>query len=257
MFVGLLESIGKPVISGIESVGRVTLVFLQTLTHLRFASLRLTIYQMAHLGVHTLPIVALTILFAGMVLTFQTSLYFVKYGAQASVGGMVAMAITRETGPLLAGIVAAGRVGAAITAEIGSMKVTEQIDALRVMAVNPISYLVVPRVIACGLMLPVLVVFADILGIAGGYSVAYFYAGISEYSFFQSIEFFTEFSDITGGLIKSMVFGILIATIACYKGLTAKEGAEGVGQAVTGSVVTSMILIFVSNFFLSVLLYHQ
>ncbi|MGL5513809.1 MAG: MlaE family ABC transporter permease, partial [Sporomusa sp.] len=200
--------------------------------------------------------ILLTMLFTGMVMTVQTAHEFVKYGAQSSVGGLVAVAMGRELAPVLAGVVFAGRVGAAITAEIGSMKVTEQIDALRVMAVNPIAYLVVPRMVACLLMLPILVVFANVIGSIGGYMIATAYAGISSFTFLNSIQVFAVPHDIFGGMIKAMFFGIIVAIIGCHKGLTTAQGAEGVGRATTGSVVLSIILIFISNYFLSVLLYR-
>ncbi len=257
MFISFLEKIGRRVIDVLEHSGQVMLLVGQT-----FASLRRSpsgghvLRQMAHLGVDSLPIVALTMLFTGMVMTVQIAHEFIKYGAQASVGGVVAIAVGRELSPVLTGVVAAGRVGAAITAEIGSMKVTEQIDALRVMATNPVAYLIVPRLIACVLMLPVLVIFADMIGTVGGYVIATWYAGINSFTFLNSIKVFAVVNDVTGGLIKSMFFGAIIAIVGCYKGLTTAEGAEGVGQATTGSVVTSMILIFISNYFLSLILYR-
>jgi phospholipid/cholesterol/gamma-HCH transport system permease protein len=168
----------------------------------------------------------------------------------------VAIAMARELAPVLTGVVVAGRVGAAITAEIGSMKVTEQIDALRVMAINPIKYLVVPRLLACVIMVPILVIFADIIGTVGGYLVATLYADISSFTYIHSITLFTVVNDIIGGLVKAMFFGGIIAIIGCYKGLTTGEGAEGVGRATTASVVSSIILIFISNYFLSLVLYR-
>jgi len=256
MLISLLEQIGASVLRGLEHVGRVVMLCGETLYHLRRSNFKLTVYQMAHLGVDSLPIVLLTILFTGMVLTVQTAHEFIKFGAQSSIGGVVAIAMGRELAPVLTGVVVAGRVGAAITAEIGSMKITEQIDALRVMATNPIAYLVVPRFIACVLMMPVLVVFANVIGTAGGYLVATTYAGLTSYTFLHSIEVFAELNDVVGGLIKSMFFGGIVAIIGCYKGLTTKNGAEGVGRATTGSVVTSIVIIFISNYFLSVFLYR-
>lgn len=257
MLIRLLEKVGRQIIYIFEHVGQVVLLLAETLASLRRRpSLVLVLRQMAHLGVDSLPIVLLTIGFTGMVMTMQTAHEFIKYGAQSSVGGVVAIAMGRELAPVLTGVVTAGRVGAAITAEIGSMKVTEQVDALRVMATNPVAYLVVPRLIACVLMLPVLVIFADIVGTAGGYLVATMYADISSFTFMNSIKVFAVVSDVVGGLVKSMFFGAIIAVIGCYKGLTTAEGAEGVGRATTGSVVTSMILIFISNYFLSYILYR-
>ena len=256
MFIALLESVGRLVLAQIESLGRIVILFVQTVYHIPQMKFRHVIQQMSHLGVDSLPIVGLTILFTGMVMTMQSAQEFIKYGAQSSVGGVVSIAMGRELAPVLTGVVAAGRVGAAITAEIGSMKVTEQIDALRVMATNPLAYLVAPRLVACMLMLPILVSFADIIGTIGGYLVATLYAGISSFSFLHSIKIFAVVNDVTGGLVKSMVFGAIIATIGCYKGLTSAQGAEGVGKATTGSVVTSIILIFISNYFLSLMLYR-
>lgn len=257
MLIRLLEKVGRQVIDIFEHVGQVVLLLAEALASLRRRpSLVLVLRQMAHLGADSLPIVLLTMCFTGMVMTMQTAHEFIKYGAQSSVGGVVAIAMGRELAPVLTGVVTAGRVGAAITAEIGSMKVTEQVDALRVMATNPVAYLVVPRLIACVLMLPVLVIFADIVGTAGGYLVATMYADISSFTFMNSIKVFAVVSDVVGGLVKSMFFGAIIAVIGCYKGLTTAEGAEGVGRATTGSVVTSMILIFISNYFLSYILYR-
>ena len=257
MVVHILENIGRQVLQRVENGGRITTLTLQVLYNLRGRiKSRHVLQQMVHLGVDSLPIVLLTVLFTGMVITLQTAHEFVKYGAQSSVGGLVAVSMLRELAPVLTGVVVAGRVGAAIAAEIGSMKVTEQIDALRVMAVNPIQYLVVPRFLACIMMLPMLVIFADIIGTIGGYLVATMYADISSFTYFNSIKVFADAYDVVGGLIKAMFFGGAIAIIGCYKGLTTQEGAEGVGRATTASVVTSIIIIFISNYFLSMLLYR-
>lgn len=257
MVIRMLEALGRETIRIVEVVGQTTILTGQTFYHLFKGKKRYgnTIQQMAHLGVGTLPIVLLTMLFTGMVMTMQTAHEFLKYGAGSTVGGVIALAMGRELGPVLTGVVAAGRIGAAIAAEIGSMKVTEQIDALRVMATNPIAYLVVPRMLACMIMLPVLVVFADAIGTFGGFFVATQYFAISPYTFTSSITNFAGITDITGGLIKSAVFGFIIALIGCIKGLNAGDGAVGVGQATTSSVVTSIVLIFVANYFLSLVLY--
>ncbi|CVK19990.1 MULTISPECIES: ABC transporter permease [Sporomusa] len=256
MLIEFFARTGRMVIGILENAGQVLILLGQSIYHLRGLSTTLLVRQMAHLGADSLPIVLLTMLFTGMVMTVQTGHEFVKYGAQSSVGGLVAVAMGRELSPVLTGVVFAGRVGAAITAEIGSMKVTEQIDALRVMAVNPIAYLVVPRMLACMLMLPVLVIFANGIGIIGSYIIATTYTGITSFTFFNSIKVFAVPHDITGGLIKAMFFGAIIAIIGCHKGLTTAQGAEGVGRATTGSVVLSIILIFISNYFLSVILYR-
>jgi phospholipid/cholesterol/gamma-HCH transport system permease protein len=251
------EVLGRKIIYSLETVGQVVILTGHTVLHICHGKKRYgnTIKQMSHLGIDTVPIVLLTMLFTGMVMTVQTAQEFLKYGAGSTVGGVIALAMGRELGPVLTGVVAAGRVGAAIAAEIGSMKVTEQIDALRVMATNPIAYLVVPRVMACVIMVPLLVVFADAIGTFGGYFVATQYFNISASTFTSSITNFTELNDITGGLIKAAVFGFIIAITGCFKGLNTGGGAEGVGHATTGSVVTSIVLIFVTNYFLSLLLF--
>lgn len=256
MIISFLESLGRRVILETEYLGRMVLLCMDAFCRLRFFNLRQVLEQMAHLGVDSLPIVSLTMLFTGMVITVQTAHEFIKYGAQSSIGGVVAIAMGRELAPVLAGVVVAGRVGAAIAAEIGSMKVTEQIDALRVMATNPVSYLVVPRLIALVLMMPILVIYADLIGTFGGYLVATLHAGIGSFTYIHSIKVFAVVNDVAGGMLKSMFFGAIVAIIGCHKGLNTETGAAGVGRATTGSVVTSMILIFISNYFLSLLLYR-
>lgn len=257
MVIRYLEKTGKIVLTMLEYLGAVMVLIYQMLCQLkRMPKMGHVLKQMAHLGVDTLPIVTLTMLFTGMVITLQTATEFIKYGAQSTVGGIVAIAMGRELGPVLTGVVAAGRVGAAITAEISTMKVTEQIDALKVMATNPIGYLVVPRVIACMIMLPLLVVFADVIGTIGGYIVATGYAGINSVTYLQSIEHFVVMHDVTGGLVKAVFFGVIIAVIGCYQGLNAPNGAEGVGKATTSSVVGAIIAIFMSNCLLSLILYR-
>lgn len=257
MMVGYLEKIGRSVLGFFENFGAVMMLIYETICQLKHPpNIKHIIVQMAHLGVDSLPIVTLTILFTGMVITLQTANEFIKYGAQSTVGGIVAISMGRELAPVLTGVVAAGRVGAAITAEISTMKVTEQIDALKVMATNPVGYLVVPRLIACMIMLPLLVVFADIIGTFGGYLVAVFYSGINSVTYIQSINNFVVVHDVTGGVIKSVFFGAIIAIVGCYQGLNAQNGAVGVGKATTGSVVSSIIIIFILNCFLSLILYR-
>jgi phospholipid/cholesterol/gamma-HCH transport system permease protein len=254
--IALCESVGRFVLSAIESMGRAVLLVYQTVYHLPRMNLRHVVYQMAHLGVDTMPIIFMMILFTGMVMVWQAAPALAQAGAQSTLGGLVSLAMFRELAPVLGAVVLAGRVGAAITAEIGSMKVTEQIDALRVMATDPVAYLVVPRFVACVLMMPVLTTFANITGILGGFLVATTEAHIGPYTFTYSIETFTVFSDFTGGLIKSMFFGGIVAIVGCLQGMQAEEGAEGVGRATTSSVVVSIVWIFVSNYFLSTWLYR-
>jgi len=254
--LNLCNWLGRIILDFLETTGRTVQLLLQTVIQLRRINLRHVIYQMAHLGVDTMPIIFMMIVFTGMVMVWQATPALSRAGAQSTTGGLVALAMFRELGPVLSGIVLAGRVGAAITAEIGSMKVTEQIDALRVMATNPIAYLVVPRFVACIIMTPVVVTFANLMGIAGGFFVAVTHSDVGPYTFFYSIESFTDFADFYNGLIKSMVFGGIVAIVGCLKGMGAKEGAEGVGNATTSSVVTSIVWIFVMNYFLSTWLFR-
>ena len=215
----------------------------------------LTIAQMSFLGVNSLLIVLLTTTFAGMVIALQLAHIAVQYGVGKMVGGSASLAMTRELGPMLTAIVVAGRAGSAITAEIGSMKVTEQIDALKMLAVSPTGYLVVPRILAMLFMVPLLTMFSDISGLVGGSVVAFENAGIPYQVFWESVRQTTMTSDLTLGLIKSVVFGIEVAVISCYQGMQTGRGAAGVGQATTSSVVTSMVVIFITNFILSSLMF--
>lgn len=251
----LLEDVGNFTLHVFEQVGVIAILFAQTLRQLPKNQRRLMFNQMAHLGVNSLPIVSMTLLFAGMVMTLQIVDILLRYGAQSTLGGVMSVAMGRELGPILTGVVMAGRVGAAMTAEIGTMKVTEQIDALRCMAVNPIAYLVVPRFIACVIMVPMLAFYGYVIGTAGGYGVATLGAGLTHFTYVNSIELFTNISDVVLGMVKAMFFGGIIALVACNEGMNAKSGAEGVGQATTKSVVTSIIFIFICNYILSVLLY--
>ncbi|MCQ2362639.1 MAG: ABC transporter permease [Acidaminococcaceae bacterium] len=251
----MLACIGSKLIGMANIAGGLWLLFVDTLCRLKDIDVKETCRQMALLGADSLPIVAATILCTGMVFSVQTAKEFVELGASSTVGGIVAIAMARELVPILTGVVVAGRIGAAIAAEIGTMKVTEQVDALRVMAANPVSYLVVPRFIAIICMMPVLVIFGNIIGDVGGWGVAHYYAGISSFSFTNSIKTYAEFYDVWGGMLKSCVFGAIIAVVGCYKGLNAPNGAEGVGLATTASVVLSIILIFITNYFLSLVIY--
>ena len=256
MLMGYLERLGAVVLGLLEKIGDVMLLGAETFRQLRhMPRIRHVLAQMSHLGVDTLPIVALTLMFTGMVMTLQLAHEFIRFGAQSTIGGVIAIAIGRELGPVLVGVVSAGRVGAAITAEISTMKVTEQIDALRVMATNPVGYLVVPRMIACMVMVPLLTVFGDVIGVLGGWLIAVNYSGITTFMYFNSIDIFMASHDLTGGLVKAAVFGLVIAIIGCYYGLNAPNGAEGVGRTTTRSVVGSIILIFMTNVFLSLILY--
>ncbi len=255
MLQAICRALGKRILDFCAASGRLTLLFIATLRRLKDADMKEVVRQMALLGADSLPIVLMTIMCTGMVFSVQTAKEFVRLGAASTVGGIVAIAMARELVPVLVGVVVAGRIGAAIAAELGTMKVTEQIDALRVMAANPISFLVVPRFLAVVLMMPVLVIFANFIGNIGGWIVAHYYAGIGTFTYENSIRTLADFYDVFGGMLKSCFFGAIIAIVGCYKGLNAPNGAEGVGLATTASVVLSIILIFIFNYFLSIVIY--
>lgn len=219
---------------------------------IRFAE---TINQCYLLGVQSAIIVILTSLFTGMVFSLESAQQAVSYGLDTLVGGAVAYTTARELGPMLSAVVVAGRVGAAIAAELGSMVVTEQVEALRSLGLPPARFLVVPRLLALLIMMPLLTIVADVVSIVGGMWLAHSYAHISYGLFISSARQTIGFEDIVKGLSKSLVFGVIIAMIGSYQGLSTRGGAEGVGRSTTGAVVTSIILIFISNFLLSYLLY--
>ncbi len=218
---------------------------------------RLVVDQIIRLGINSIPIVAFTALFVGMAFSVQVVKELLRFGAPDLVGGVVAIAIWRELGPLLTGVVVAGRVGAAITAEIGAMKVNEQVDALNVMGQDSITYLVSPRVIALIFMLPLLVGLADIVGFFGGLLVAISTSMINYVSFFSSANTMLNTFDILSGLVKALVFSIIISINASYLGLKVKHGAQDVGKKTRKSVVISIVIIFGLNYVMSVLFFSS
>jgi len=217
---------------------------------------RNTIEQMGIVGPESLIISLITAGFVGMVFTIQVSREFVNLGATTAVGGVLAIALSRELAPVLTAVVIAGRVGSAFAAEIGTMRVTEQIDALYILKTDPIDYLVIPRVIACAFMLPLLTIFSLLTGLMGGLLVAKSLYSIDYAIFLNSIRNFLDIWDVISSLVKSVVFGGLIAIIGCNWGLTTTGGAKGVGQSTTTAVVTSLLGIFISNFFLSWIMFQ-
>ena len=252
-----LDRFGRATIDFFEYAGGLTLLSAESLGFMLQLRIRIaeTISQAALLGVQSLLIVCLTSLFTGMVISLESAQQAVAYGFSNLVGGAVAYASVRELGPMLTGVVVAGRVGAAIAAELGSMVVTEQIEALRSMGVEPPRFLVVPRLLALLLMLPLLTIFADVVSIAGGAWIAQTYAHIPYDSFVSSVRESIDFSDVLKGLVKSVVFAAIIALVGAYQGLSTRGGAAGVGRSTTFAVVLAIILIFASNFVLSFLLF--
>jgi phospholipid/cholesterol/gamma-HCH transport system permease protein len=230
----------------------------QVFLHLLKAKIhrRNTLDQMSIVGPESLTISLLTAAFVGMVFTIQVAREFIYYGAGTTVGGVLAIALTRELAPVLTAVVIAGRVGSAFAAEIGTMRVTEQIDALYMLKTDPIDYLVTPRVLACCLMMPVLTILSLMTGMTGGIVVADALYDISPTVFLRSAQNFLQVWDLSSSVIKSMVFGALIGIIGCSWGLTTTGGAKGVGQSTTTAVVTALLSIFIANFFLSWLMFQ-
>lgn len=225
----------------------------QVLMHLLAGKIhrRNTLDQMAMVGPESLAIALLTASFVGMVFTIQVAREFINFGATTAVGGVLAIALARELAPVLTAVIVAGRVGSAFAAEIGTMRVTEQIDALYVLKTDPIDYLVIPRVLACCLMLPILTIMCLLTGLAGGLLIATSMYDISQTVFLDSVRNFLNVSDLFSASVKAFCFGGLIAVIGCSWGLTTTGGAKGVGQSTTTAVVTALMAIFISNFFLS------
>ena len=253
----LVELIGRIIIRFAEELGKIIILLLLTIKQLILPPLeaRNIFKQMLEIGVRSLPVVLITAIFTGMVFALQTFTGFKRFGAEAVVGTVVALSMTRELGPVLTGLIVAGRAGAAIAAELGTMRVTEQIDALETLATNPIKYLVVPRFLAGIFMLPALVIVADMIGIIGGYFVTVGLFKTSSIVYWERTWDYLEISDIYNGLIKSGFFGASIALISCYKGFYTTGGAEGVGKSTTGAVVLSCMTILISDYFLSVWLF--
>lgn len=212
--------------------------------------------QMAFLGVNSLPIALLTCFASGAVLALYFAPFLHRYGAESLTGGVVALAISRELAPVLTGVMVAARAGSAIAAELGTMQVSEQIDALRALAVSPVRYLVVPRVLAAVLMLPFVCALADAAGIGGGYLVAVYMQGVPAATYPNAIRQFLIPSDFIFGLIKTLAFGLIIALVGCQQGLATRGGATEVGRATTNAVVIAIVLIYLSNFFLAYALFN-
>ena len=212
--------------------------------------------QMDIIGVGSLPIVLLTGFFIGAVMVLQTAAQFERFGQTALTADVVSLALVRELGPSITGLLVAGRNASGMASELGSMIVTEQVDAMRAMGTDPIRKLVTPRMVATVLMLPLLTAMADFLGLIGGYIVSYFTLRLGAVSFWTRAIDTLEFSDLMQGLTKPIIFGFIIATVGCYQGLTVKGGTQGVGRATTQAVVTASVFILVSNFFLTKLMLY-
>jgi len=251
--IAFLASIGAVVLGFLAATGRLARFALMGVA----AALsppyypRLILRQIIAIGYYSLPVVGLTAIFTGMVLALQSYTGFSRFNAESAVATVVVLSVTRELGPVIAGLMVAGRVGAAMAAEIGTMRVTDQIDALTTLSTDPFRYLVLPRLLAGLLTLPVLVLVADIIGVFGGYVVATLKLGFNPASYLTQTETYLETMDVVSGLVKAGGFGFIIALMGCYHGYHSRGGAEGVGQATTHAVVSASILILLFNYMLT------
>lgn len=253
------EILGKRTIVFMEETGRLTILFIKTVqwTFRKPFSFKSLIYQMLEIGVNSIPVIIITSATTGMVLALQTGITLEQkiQGMSQFMGGIVALSMTRELGPVLTSLIVTGRVCSSIAAEIGTMKVTEQIDALDTLATNPIQYLSVPRLLAALIMLPILVLFSDFIGILGGLFITVTKLSMSSTTYIDSTFFYLKMRDITNGLIKAFVFGGIIAIVGAYMGFTTSGGAEGVGKSTTKAVVLASMLILVFDYILTALLF--
>ncbi len=213
--------------------------------------------QLLELGYYSLPVVGMTAMFTGAALALQTYNGFSRFSAESSVAIVVVLAITRELGPVMAGLMVAGRIGASYAAEIGTMRVTEQIDALETLSTDPYKYLVLPRLLAGITMLPVLVLVGDIIGVFGGYMVSVHALHFAPMPYLKSTTQYLETKDVVSGLVKASAFGFIVTLMGCYHGFHSKGGAQGVGSATTHAVVSASILILLSNYVLTSLLFGK
>ncbi|MBV9584472.1 MAG: ABC transporter permease [Alphaproteobacteria bacterium] len=248
-----LAAIGAVFLAFLAAVGRLARFALQALAAIFRPPYfpRLIIRQVLYIGYFSLPVVGLTALFTGMVLALQSYTGFSRFNAQSAVATVVVLSMTRELGPVIASLMVAGRVGAAMAAEIGTMRVTEQIDALTTLSTDPLRYLVLPRLIAGLVTLPILVLIADIIGVFGGFLVGTYKLEFNPIGYLTQTEQYLETMDVVSGLVKAAVFGFIIALMGCYHGYYSRGGAEGVGQATTHAVVSSSILILIFNYALT------
>ncbi len=254
-----LARIGQVVLALLAEIGRLTL-FLRDALIIGLLPRwypRQMLIQLMRMGYHSLPVIGLTAFFTGGVLALQIYIGSSRFNAENLVSSIVALGITRELGPVLAALMMAGRVSAAIAAEIGTMRVTEQIDALTTLSVHPMKYLVAPRIVAGVVALPLLVLVADIIGILGGYVVGTRSLGFNAGSYLANTVNFLQWDDVTSGLIKAGVFGFILALMGCYHGFNSRGGAQGVGRATTNAVVSASILILAANYVLTSTLFAK
>ena len=246
----LLAGIGRPFLIFLANIGRLVIFSAVAVAH----CFRPPFYprqigrQLIDIGYYSLPVVGLTTLFTGMVLALQSYSGFARFNAESAIATVVVLSITRELAPVLAGLMVAGRIGASMAAEIGTMRVTEQIDALTTLSTNPLKYLVVPRLFAGLTMLPLLVLVGDLVGVFGGFLIGVYKLDFNASTYIDSTWEFLEPVDVISGLVKASVFGFLVALMGCYHGYHSRGGAQGVGAATTNAVVSASILILIFNY---------
>lgn len=254
-----VAAIGRIFLAFLSHVGRLSAFAGTALSHIVRPPFypRLTLRAMVEIGYYSLPVVGLTAVFTGMVLALQSYSGFSRFAAESAVATVVVLSITRELAPVLAGLMVAGRIGASMAAEIGTMRVTEQIDALTTLSTNPFKYLVAPRLLAGLLMVPCLVLVADIIGVFGGYIVGVYKLGFNPSSYLARTWEFLEPLDVISGLTKAAVFGFIISLMGCYHGYYSRGGAQGVGAATTNSVVSAAIMILIFNYVITALYFGK
>jgi phospholipid/cholesterol/gamma-HCH transport system permease protein len=255
--MNFLAPIGRTLLRFLAATGELAWFTAQSISHCFRKPLYIgqILKQLIDIGYYSLPVVGLTALFTGMVLALQTHSGFSRFDVESALPTVVVLSITRELGPVLAGLMVAGRIGAAIAAEIGTMRVTEQIDALTTLSTNPIKYLIVPRIVAGTFMLPLLVLVADIIGVFGGFVVSVYRLNFNASSYISQTWQYLETRDVTSGLWKAAAFGFIVTLMGCYNGFHSKGGAQGVGIATTNAVVSSSILILIANYLLTGILF--
>lgn len=257
--MNIFAAVGRVILALFAAAGRLAIFMLDGISH----SVRPPIYwkvilqQMIGVGYFSLPVVGLTAFFTGAVLCLQIFIGGSRYGAESFVPQIVVLGITRELGPVIAGLMVAGRVSAAIAAELGTMRVTEQIDALTTLSTNPVKYLVTPRLIAGVISMPILVAIADAIGVLGGYVVATRALNFNSSVYLKNTANFVTSGDVSSGLTKAAVFGFIIALMGCYNGFYSRGGAQGVGAATTNAVVSASILILASNYLMTSLIFTR
>jgi phospholipid/cholesterol/gamma-HCH transport system permease protein len=252
------QYVGRTITSFLEDVGAASMLLASALKAIPGAirEKEQTVEQMLRIGIGSIPLVLVTSIFTGGVAAVQAAYQFQDYVPMRYIGTVIGKSVVIELGPVLTALVIGGRVGASIAAELGTMKVTEQIDALETLAISPIKYLVAPRLIAGMIMLPVVTVFADFLAIMGGWMVALVGIGVSTHTFFSGLRIFFHASDVFNGLVKAVFFGAIISMMGCYHGLRTEGGAEGVGIATMRAVVSSCLLILITDYILASLLFR-